>query len=286
MAWVVAHGCTSKKPVKYEPSGPFWPARQAFKTSMVKKQASPQPYRPLKAVGQTQLFKYSSGDLELTGLWERPKSDALKTSQGYPVLLYLHGGYALGLGDVRDCQPFLDAGFAVVAPSYRGENGNPGYHELYFGELEDALAALRFVGNLPDLDPDRMIVFGHSAGGNLSGLMSLVPKLPIQAIGSAGGFYDEYLFEDEDVPFAPTRQEMKMRLPYHWLDSLQYEHFACAGKADAPPYTLLQSIKNTPRLRVNVRSGDHFTSLPTCMKAFLSYALPKLTKTQTPSPPL
>jgi hypothetical protein len=61
------------------------------------------------------------------------KSEPSPTSQATPV-----DGTSLGNGDLHDVQPFIDAGWTVLAPTYRGENGNPGTIELWLGEVQDA----------------------------------------------------------------------------------------------------------------------------------------------------
>ncbi|MGZ3450639.1 MAG: alpha/beta hydrolase family protein [Polyangiales bacterium] len=126
--------------------------------------------------------------------------------------MYLHGGFALGRGDLDDCDGARKAGFAVFLPSLRGENGNPGDFEYGFGELDDALAAIRFAAALPGIDPKRVVVFGHSMGGMLSALTSLFQDLPAVATGSAGGLFDERLFGATPIPFADSPMERRLRL--------------------------------------------------------------------------
>ena len=64
------------------------------------------------------------------------------------------------------------AGFAVLLPTPRAENGNPGDFEMFFGELDDARAALERARSLRGIDPDRIAIFGHSAGAVLTALLS------------------------------------------------------------------------------------------------------------------
>ena len=62
-------------------------------------------------------------------------------------------------------RPFRDAGFVVLVPVLRGENGQPGDFTLFFDEVDDALAAADALANLPHVDPKRLYVSGHSARG-------------------------------------------------------------------------------------------------------------------------
>ncbi len=110
----------------------------------------------------------------------RPAADGL-----WPAVMYLHGGgWRLGARDMtspafRDWQPGLldrvaSAGFAVVCPDYRlsGEARFP-------AQLDDVLRALDWVacsGPGHGIDPDRILLWGDSAGGHLATLAALQGK--------------------------------------------------------------------------------------------------------------
>lgn len=87
-----------------------------------------------------------------------------------PVLLYLHGG-GMMLGTCRDgLEAVLDlaepVGAAVVSVGYRLAPETP-----HPGPVEDCHAALRWVAAHRDelnIDPDRIVVIGGSAGGGLA----------------------------------------------------------------------------------------------------------------------
>ncbi|MGZ3417108.1 MAG: alpha/beta hydrolase family protein [Polyangiales bacterium] len=195
--------------------------------------------------------------------------------------MYLHGGFALGRGDLDDCDGARKAGFAVFLPSLRGENGNPGDFEYGFGELDDALAAIRFAAALPGIDPKRVVVFGHSMGGMLSALTSLFQDLPAVATGSAGGLFDERLFGATPIPFADSPMERRLRLFAPFAEQLKKPHFACAGRDDQMPLEVSAAVerriagKNLPFVR-QIVAGNHLTSASTCMDAFIALVAPNL----------
>jgi len=96
----------------------------------------------------------------------------------HPAVLFAHGGFALGAGDFDGARPFVKAGFAVLVPAWRGENGNPGAFEFCYGEVDDAAAALDALARVPDVDPKRLYATGHSIGGTLAVLLAEVsPRL-------------------------------------------------------------------------------------------------------------
>jgi dipeptidyl aminopeptidase/acylaminoacyl peptidase len=80
----------------------------------------------------------------------------------------------LGLKDarlyLRYHESLTDAGFAVLIFDYRGSGGSEGAAELLFPsrQLEDLLNAVTYLETRPDIDPDRLGVFGSggTGGGN------------------------------------------------------------------------------------------------------------------------
>jgi acetyl esterase/lipase len=108
----------------------------------------------------------------------------------FPVILSIHGG-AFAMGDKADGQlaPMLaglDRGYAVVSANYRlsGEATFP-------AAIDDVKAAVRFLrANAAkyDLDTDRIVAWGGSAGGNLAALLGTsgaVAALSDPSLGNA-----------------------------------------------------------------------------------------------------
>src|SRR5262249_44512173 len=102
--------------------------------------------------------EYESAGRKLKAWVHSPKGSGPR-----PALVYLHGGFAFGNDDMEECQPFVAAGFVVMCPSFRGENGNAGNFEMMFGEVDDAAAAVRWLAAQKTVDPKRIYVFGHSS---------------------------------------------------------------------------------------------------------------------------
>jgi len=110
-----------------------------------------------------------------------------------PAILWIHGG-ALIMGQ-RGSVPrdqlarYLDAGFALVSIDYRlaPETKVKGIIE----DLQDAYAWLRSEGpRLLKIDPDRIAVIGHSAGGYLTLMTGFCVKPRPKALVAFYGYGD------------------------------------------------------------------------------------------------
>jgi dienelactone hydrolase len=218
---------------------------------------------------------YRADERELVGLFAPPHSTALCHRGRAPALLYLHGGWALDDLDMLDCLPFLAAGFAVFAPAYRGENGNPGVHEMLYGELDDAIAALAWLRARADVDRERVFVFGYSAGGMLAGLLALVPELGVRMTGSANGIYDARVFDAQTLPFVDHPLERELRLLGPHVEQLASPHVACVGADDfgvtAARAAAGRAAASAVPFNLEITAGDHHASLAANMAIYLEW---------------
>ena len=104
----------------------------------------------------------------------------------YPMLVGVHGGgWVQGArGQFQHWGKYLAArGVALFAISYRFATAK---QKTFPHAVQDVLAAIQFVrGNAKEFNiaPDRIGVFGHSAGGNLGALAALGGRSPLFANG-------------------------------------------------------------------------------------------------------
>ena len=93
-----------------------------------------------------------------------------------PTLIYIHGGGWTGgskEGSILQAVPYLEMGWSVVNVEYRLARVSQAP-----AAVEDCLCALRWVirnAKQYNIDPTRLVVTGHSAGGHLSLTTGMIP---------------------------------------------------------------------------------------------------------------
>ena len=115
-----------------------------------------------------------------------------------PAVLWAHGGLS-GIGPYlwqararsndQTASAVRAAGCVLMCPSWRNENDNPGKFSLFYGELDDLLAARDYLASLPYVDPERIYLAGHDTGGTLA-LLAATASDKFRAIFSFGGAPD------------------------------------------------------------------------------------------------
>jgi acetyl esterase/lipase len=246
----------------------FIAARQKFHTKLVRKGPVPERYKMGIVPPNVRVVQYPSGKLQLMA-WYAPA----QSPKPRPALVYFHGGFSFSRDDYEDMQLFADAGFNIFCPTFRAENGNPGNHEMFYGELDDARAAIEWLKKQPEVDPHNIFTFGHSAGGVISALLSIYPNAA-RLTASAGGMYDVALFEDGKLPF-DTFSETEMRLRVFPPNAAQCKtkHFAYVGDEDVDNRRGAEKAKknaattNAPLTVVQV-PGTHEAMLEEATKAY------------------
>lgn len=107
---------------------------------------------------------YRSGPFEVRALFVRPE-----TRERVPLVVFLHGGVGrwgkiTTLDQLEFCR-WARAGFATLAPTFRGEGGSEGRPSLGDGEVEDVLSLLAVARTLPSVDVKHTALVGFSRGG-------------------------------------------------------------------------------------------------------------------------
>src|SRR5260221_9437202 len=95
---------------------PYLEMRRAHATVLTEKGPAPENASARPPPDGVQLIRYASGDLTLKAWFALP---AKAPADDVPAIVFFHGGFALGEDDLKECKPFLDAGYAVLLPSLR-----------------------------------------------------------------------------------------------------------------------------------------------------------------------
>lgn len=269
---------TSMKTQNNSANTKYLQARENFSTHLIHQGKSPQGYSELKSTNHMKVVEYPSDGRMLKGLLE---TSNIVDNEKKPVLIFLHGGFALGESDIYDTKPFLDKGFVVFAPSYRGENGNDGNYELMLGEVDDAKSAVEWIAKQSFTDTNNIYVFGHSIGGAMALQLAFFSDLPIKHSGSSAGLYHPNSLFELNAPFIPDSgnsnnvdpQEFTFRIPLLNLDAMARKHIMYIGSKDyydeeAEMVKVFYPRKKT-LLTLEEVEGDHFSSLVIAMNAFI-----------------
>lgn len=196
-------------------------ARKTFVTRLLIQGPAPQEYDAVRPPSGVREATYPSGGLDLKA-WVSDRHDPTGKA---PVVVFLHGGWAFDHTDWADVQPFIDAGFVAIAPMLRGENGNPGEYQAFYSEVDDVVAVGRYAATLPGVDPERIFLVGHSVGGVLTVLTSMMPS-NYRAAAALSGYLDMAAWaQDPDrrkVPYDPgNAEEIRLRDPMAFSGSLK-----------------------------------------------------------------
>lgn len=211
-------------------------ARLRFHTHLLKKISAPEKSGPLGTPPGARRVTYPggpNGSIELVAWLSEYAPDEKKLK---PAVLFLHGGNATGDGHWAMMKPYWDAGFVVMLPSFRGENGQKGNYSGFYDETSDALAAATYLESQPGIDKDRFFVAGHSNGGTLSLLASMTRQfraaVPISAGVNSWRYFNRYTDElcfDESNP-----QEFIMRSSVCFGPSLKCPTLLLRGMEERP----------------------------------------------------
>jgi dipeptidyl aminopeptidase/acylaminoacyl peptidase len=293
LSLLVFPGCSQKKedsPRQPEASSTVPPAtpglelqaedyakvRSTFRTKLTRKIPAPQRWRKVRVPKDAAEVEYRSGDLRLKAWVSRPRPGL---DRKLPAVLYLHGGWAFGEDDWEQAQPLRDAGFVVMVPILRGENGQPGHFTMFYDEVDDALAAATHLASLEWVDPSRLYVAGHSAGGTLAMLAAMTTDR-FRAAASLSGSPDRIDFVrgwDSAVTFDKSDiREFRVRSPVAYAGS-----FKCPARLyvasedvvhhDSTRRTALLARDKGLDVDMVIVPGDHDSAVPESLRQAIAF---------------
>jgi dipeptidyl aminopeptidase/acylaminoacyl peptidase len=222
--------------------------------------------------------EYPSGELRLKAWVSRPADE----TREHPAVLFLHGGFAFGADDWEISRPYRDAGFIVLTPLLRGENGQPGTWSFYYDEVDDVLAAAEYLSKLPSVNADRLYIAGPSAGGTLVLLASMTSRY-FRAAASFSAITDQVLFckharhAARDVPVDITNlRELELRSPLAYASSFKCPTRMYYGSQEPHLQPMSQRTAALAQARgLDVEAirveGDHSTSVPPAIQQSIAF---------------
>src|SRR5258708_6158480 len=120
------------------------------------------------------VVSYLSEGLKIYGLLTVPQGQ--KPRGGWPVILFNHGyippaSYSTSSSYTIMVDPLASAGYIVFKPDYRGNGrsqGTPTQPYITPDYVTDSMNALSSIKKYKDANPQKIGVFGHSMGGNIT----------------------------------------------------------------------------------------------------------------------
>ncbi len=273
----LSSGCEESPKSIRSDKEPYLERRAKFATRLTKTGPAPQGWEEETPPQDVREIVYPSGELSLRGALFVPSGEA---TDKRPALVFFHGGFAFDYGSLEYCRSFMDAGFVVLMPFLRAENGGPGHYELLLGEVDDAANAIRWLSRQSYVDPKRIYTFGHSVGAGISAMLSLLDDLPIRHGGGAGGLYSKDIFSgwgrEGILPFNLNNpRELQMRLLMGNVRWMKRSHYAYIGKEDTAflpsvirlHYESMNEHKRETLIMKRVH-GDHLTCLQPALEDY------------------
>jgi dipeptidyl aminopeptidase/acylaminoacyl peptidase len=241
--------------------------RAQFQTRLLYKGPSPQDYEPVTPPKGVSVVTYPSGNLSLKAWVKLPD----KAPEHAPVVVFLHGGFAFGAEDFEMAEPFRKAGFAIVVPILRGENGQAGQYSMLYDEVGDAIAAAEFVSKQSYADPARIYLAGHSVGGTIA-MLSGMASSKFKAVASFSGSPDQVKWTGGSnagiVPFDKSNpREYEMRSPISYPASFKSPTRIYYGSQEGffrdTTKRLVELARAAGRdVEMKEFPGDHFSAVP------------------------
>jgi pimeloyl-ACP methyl ester carboxylesterase len=197
-------------------------------------------------------------------------------------VLFLHFGFDLEAESWTATQPFRDAGYLVMTPTVRGENGQLGTFAMYYDEVDDVIQAAQLLRRQTFVDPNRLFVAGRSVGGTLALLAAeLYPNFA--SATSISGSPDQALYlkyangANRNAPFdLGDPPEVELRSPLAYAGSIKRPVRLLYGMVEAyytftaPLMAEIARSRGGDAQTVAVE-GDHISNEPKSIKLALDF---------------
>lgn len=253
-------------------------ARRKFKTNLVKKSPSPQNAPMPIAPDGVSAVEFPSGDLRLRAWINAPPT---MSKEKIPAVIFLHGGFAFIKPHWEQAESYRRAGFVVMMPILRGENGQAGVFSLLYDETDDVLAAADYLARQPFVDKRNIFIAGHSIGGALT-MLAAQTSGRFRAAAAFSGSPDQQLllkfgFPKEQIPFdQQNTREFQMRSPLAYAASFKTPtriYYGSEEKVFDLTSKRVAEIAKQARLDVEavVTPGNHESHVPASIRKSIEF---------------
>ena len=244
-------------------------ARRGFKSKLARRESDKDPV-PAPPPGLFRTVRYDSSAGKLAAYLTPEPKDGKK----HPAIIWITGGDCNSIdqgcwkvgppSNDQSASAFRNAGIVMMFPSLRGGNDNSGVREVFFGEVDDVLAAAEYLGKQTFVDPNRIYLGGHSTGGTLVLLVAECSDR-FRAVFSFGPADDVAGYGPEYLPFDTSNpREIELRSPGRWLAAIKSPTFVFEGAIQGnigSLRTMARTSTNPKTHFVPVHAADHFSIL-------------------------
>ena len=187
-----------------------------------------------------------------------------------PAIVWIQGGDCASIGasswerdppdNAQSVASFRKIGFVQMYPALRGAHFNAGEHETFLGEVDDVVAAGRFIASRPDVDPTRVYLGGHSTGATLVLLTAESTSFfrAVFALGPAGDIRQHT--SNAGLPDDAPEDEYRLRSPAYFLNDIVTPTFIIEGEHGKHDALQLfkQQLASAPVHVLEIPNADHF----------------------------
>ncbi|MGR3764158.1 S9 family peptidase [Rossellomorea sp. NS-SX7] len=167
-----------------------------------------------KLKSNREIISWQSHDgLEIEGVLSTPAD--FEENKTYPLLVIIHGGPAWAsfpihsgcFNDKYPIEPFIEKGFIVLEPNYRGSSGygneflKSNYRNMGIGDYQDVISGVDALVDKGVADKDRVGVMGWSQGGFISAFCSTYSdRFKAASVGGAITYWRHH-YVNTDIPW-------------------------------------------------------------------------------------
>lgn len=229
---------------------------------------------PLLVTGSFTRFPiaYTSDSLNITGILQIPFGDG-----PFPVIILNHGyynrvEYRSGDGTDRIAETLNQHGYLTISSDYRGWGGSDAGPSLFHtGLVVDVMHLLAAIPSLPQADPQRVGMLGHSMGGGITTkILTLGANLRAAVLYAPNSADDADLaarwgygcIGDINLSQCNSADMLPADLPSELLDAYRQAALDPIRMREIAPIYHLAGIHIPVQIHIGEADGDYIGSTP------------------------